>query len=525
MRRGRTCEAVQPSLKFHNAFQQSPNPKACSITPKSKRADRHDGDSVNRSRQGHPALPKSDLVRSLNRSENELYYLTHWGGSCLQALDCCFQRMTHADNTNQLLKHSILALSACNLSRSRPEQESTRKDTTLTYRPHRQHQATSQYYYTSALGQVAKIISSDASPWQTSQETLLAVLVVFCYIESTMGTFPGFYCHAQGIAKFIQATESKNTHVATTTDMGYRLLSAYLHSRYQSWWRRFHFSSFEYQCRQPSMALADDVVSMLWSVDAKRTLVTAILCESYRLNVIASLRQWEDRNSDASEYISMLETESRKLDDWESRLLPYELPTEPSNNTEDLFMTIRPMPFTSHDNAMNYAYYVVARIMQCTDNLSPSLHTVQDDTKTTKYWLTILLRIIAGLQKPTCTKLNVYSIGISSLLLSCLPRCRDVSIGSWVEAWLLDLLASSVLEEGSFPVAQALAVAALVNTERDAGNEICAIGLVEDDGGGGGKYDSYSSQYIDRVVVKGWQRDRPGNCWSKEVSLWGSSDF
>jgi hypothetical protein len=185
-------------------------------------------------------------VRCLNRSENELYYLTHWGDSCLEALDCCFRKITHDDNNNRLLKHSILALSACNLSRSRPERDghiSSKNDPTLTYRPHRQHQGTSQYYYTSALGKVAKIIN-DASPWQTSQDTLLAVLVVFCYIESTMGTFPGFNCHAQGIMKFIQATRARNSDAASATDIGHRLLSAYLHSRYQSWWRRLHFSSF-----------------------------------------------------------------------------------------------------------------------------------------------------------------------------------------------------------------------------------------------------------------------------------------
>lgn len=524
MRRGRTCEAVQPSLKFHNAFQQSPNKKASSIGSKTKRAGRNDGDAVNSFQQDHPALPKSDLLRSLNRSENELYYLTHWGGSCLEALDCCFHKMTRAHNNDRLLKHSILALSACNLSRSRPEQDCSRKYTTLTYRPHRQHQATSQYYYTSALGQVAKVIN-DASPCQISQDTLLAVLVVFCYIESTMGTFPGFNCHAQGIAKFIQTAGAKNKHVAATTDIGHRLLSAYLHSRYQSWWRRLHFSSFEHQCGQPSMALSDVVASILWSVDAKRTLVTAILCESYRLNVIASLKRWEDRNSDVSECIALLENESRKLDDWESRLLPFELPTEPLNDTGDLSLTVKPLLFASHDNAMDYAYYVVARIMQCTETFRQSSHAIQNETKTTTYWLTILVRVITGLQKTTCAKLNVYSIGISSLLLSCLQRCPNLSIGRWIEAWLLDLLASSVLEEGSFPVAQALAVAALVNKERGAGNEICAIGLVEDDGGGGGKYDSYSSQYIDRVVVNGWQRDRPSNRWSKEVSLWGCSDM
>lgn len=426
--------------------------------------------------------------------------------------------MTHVDNNNPLLKHSILALSACNLSRSRPERDRHRpskNDTTLTYRPHRQHQATSQYYYTSALGQVAKVIN-ESSPWQISQDTLLAVLVVFCYIESTMGTFPGFNCHAQGIMKFIRSSQGSDKNAASATDIGHRLLSAYLHSRYQSWWRRLHFSSFEYQRRQPSMTLSDDVASILCSVDAKRTLVTAILCESYRSNVIASLKRWEDQDSDVSEYIALLERESRKLDDWESRLLPSELPTEP-DHTEDLFLTVKPLLFTSHDNAMNYAYYVVARIMQCTDNLLHANQQMPNEPKTSTYWLTILLRIMAGLHKPSCARQNVYSIGISSLLLACLPRCLDSSIGSWIEAWLLDLLASSVLEEGSFPVAQALAVAGLVNTERDAGNEVCAIGLVEDDGGGGGKYDSYSSQYIDRVVVKGWRGD---SRWSKEVSLW-----
>lgn len=461
-------------------------------------------------------------MRSLNRSENEVYYLTHWGDSCLEALDCCFRKMTHVDNNSQLLKHSMLALSACNLSRSRPERDRhipPKDDTILTYRPHRQHQATSQYYYTSALGQVARIIN-DASPRRTSQHTLLAVLVVFCYIESTMGTFPGFNCHAQGIVKFIQATGVRDSDTASATDIGHRLLSSYLHSRYQSWWRRLHFSSFEYQLRQPSMTLPADVWSILWSVDAKRTLVTAILCESYRLNVITSLKLWEDQNCDVSKYIALLECESRKLDDWESRLLPSELPTEPLNDTDDIILTIKPLLFTSHDNAMNYAYCIVARIMQCTDNILHHDRQMPNETKTTTYWLTILLRIITGLHKPSCARLNVYSIGISSLLLACLPRCLDTNIGSWIEAWLLDLLASSVLEEGSFPVAQALAVATLVNSERNAGNEVCAIGLAEDDGGGDGKFDSYSSQYIDRVVVKGWRGD---SCWSKEVSLWSGS--
>lgn len=435
--------------------------------------------------------------------------------------------MTRVDDNDRLLKHSILALSACNLSRSRPERDRhipSKNDTTLTYRPHRQHQATSQYYYTSALGQVAKIIN-DTPPLQTSQDTLLAVLVVFCYIESTMGTFPGFNCHAQGIVKFIQATGVRNSDSASATDISHRMLSAYLHSRYQSWWRRLHFSSFEYQRRQPSMALSDDVVSILWSVDAKRTLVTAILCESYRLNIIASLKRWEDLSCDVSEYISMLEDESRKLDDWESRLLLSEFPTEPLDHTEDGFLTVNSLLFTSHDNAMNYAYYVVARIMQCTDTLLHPNQQLPNETKTTTYWLTILLRIIAGLHKASCARANVYSIGISSLLLACLPRCLDTNIGSWIETWMLDLLESSVLEEGSFPVAQALAVASLVNSERNSGNQVCAIGLVEDDGGGGGKFDSYSSQYIDRVVVRGWQRDRPGNRWSKEVSLWGCSNI
>jgi hypothetical protein len=240
------------------------------------------------------------------------------------------------------------------------------------------------------------------------------------------------------------------------------------------------------------------------------------------LNIIASLRRWEDQGSAVSEYIALLKNESRKLDDWESRLLPSELPSEPLDYTGDFSLTVKPLLFTSHDNAMNYAYYVVARIMQCTENFHHAHRPVQNKQKTTTYWMTILTRIITGLHKPSCAKLNVYSIGISSLLIACLPRCPTLDIGSWIETWLFDLLSSSVLEEGSFPVAQALAVAGLVNQGIDAGNEVCAIGLVEDDGGGGGKYNSYSSQYIDRVVLKGWRGDWPRNRFEKEMLLWGS---
>jgi hypothetical protein len=470
-------------------------------------------------------LPNFELARSLNRAENEYFYLTHWDNSCLGALDYFFQNITLLSNHYQPLKHSILALSACNFSRICPEKDVSSTTRISQYRPHRHHQTASQYYYTSALGQVANILSKASSPCPSDT---LAILVVFCYIESTMGTFLGFGCHADGIMTFIRAQSN-----VISTNIGHPLISSYVLARHQSWWRRMNFSSFNFQRQQPSLSLSGDVAAIVHSIDAKRTMVTAIMCESSRISTVALLQLWEDqdrlhntRHNTADKYIAMLECESRKLDDWELMLSPSDFPNASLSFIDTAINdNVQPLFFKSHYDAMNYAYYIVARIMQCTWHFTRLQHTTMNqaclntDEERITSWMNLLIRVVAGLDKKQCAKRNVYSIGVSSLLMACITRCYDPRIGQWIEKWLRELLGLSVLEEGSFPVTQALALAILVNKERSIGNEIYAIGLPQDDGGGCGKYSSYFSQNIDRIVIK-WRERGSNRHYSRHVSLW-----
>ncbi|KAJ5226426.1 hypothetical protein N7468_007651 [Penicillium chermesinum] len=443
-----------------------------------------------------PSLTNFDIVRSLNRSENETFYLTHWDSSCSGALDHFFQEMTFINDNCLPLKHAILALSACNMSRLWPENGSS-LSAPNSFRPHGHHQTAGQSYYTSAVSQVARIISNlnQQSPIYT-----LAVLVIFCYIEASMGTFTGFACHADGIETFFQIN-----CVVLSTDIGHRLYGAYLLSKYQNWWRRQNFTSFYLQRNQPSLRLSEDIVDILRSIDAKRALMTSILCELYRLNTIGLLQIWESRHKELDVSIDSLllslDIESKRLDDWEAKLSPGDLPSESPTSFEiagDGHHSV--LVFGSHWAAMNYAYYIAARIMHC---LEPHPGTEE----IIRHWMTILVRLVAGLDTQECISKNVYSIGISSLLMACVLRCQDISIGRWVENWLRALYQRTILEEGSFPVAQALATVTLINKERQLGNEVYAIGLPEDDGGGSGKYSSYNSQLLRGVLIKGKKRE------------------
>jgi hypothetical protein len=208
-----------------------------------------------------------------------------------------------------------------------------------------------------------------------------------------------------------------------------------------------------------------------------------------------------------------------KLDEWHTGLAQSELPIESFSGVVDHNEeVIRPLMFTSHYFAMNYAYYVCSRIMQCTALLQELRCTrVQSNDpgkKEISFWITLLVRIVAGLNKQDCFRGNVYSIGVCSLLTTSLLRCQTPTIGRWVEEWLHEFSTSPILEEGSFPVYQALKTIRLINEEKAAGNDIYAIALPEDDGGGTGKFTSYNSQHFDKVVIIG-RRGISGRLYSE----------
>ncbi|KAE8142369.1 hypothetical protein BDV38DRAFT_278534 [Aspergillus pseudotamarii] len=225
--------------------------------------------------------------------------------------------------------------------------------------------------------------------------------------------------------------------------------------------------------------------------------------------------------------IALLRAEEKKLCEWHSQLTPFELPTESFPGLDEAQPSnghIRPLRFRRHPFAMNYAYYVVARIMQSACFLNGLQQYASDDQtvpindETIRFWMRILLRIVAGLSKAECATRNVYTIGMSNLLVACILRSSDLDVGLWIQNWLQDFLSIPILEEGSFPISQALEIVRLVNKERRSGKDIYAIGVTKEDGGGTGKYFSYQSQTIYELVLLGRIRET-NYLYSESVSV------
>ncbi|CAG8050866.1 unnamed protein product [Penicillium olsonii] len=453
-------------------------------------------------------LPSQTMMRSLGRSENEMLYLMHWEQSCAQALPSFQSHILLMAEKHAPLMQALLALSACNMSRSLPEKTEGSIGTSpsqIIYRPRRDCLQASQHYYGSAINQIARIVGKATS---SSVSHTLAAMVLFCYFESAMGDFAGFACHAQGVDKFINAHFTAISSNPKDRDM----ISAWLQAKFHAWWLRMNFSSFSFQASQGSLCLSSDITTMLRSINASRTIIMSILCESYRVSNIALLQLGPCGTQTSvitvGECVESLQTELRKLDEWHSELSQSELPIESFpgfvNRDEG---HLRPLRFNSHYFAMNYAYYVCARIMQCTHLLhglgSTGSRPDHPENQEINYWMMLLIRIVSGLDKGDCFGRNVHSIGISSLLGICLLRCQDAMIGKWIEDWVHEWDTLSVLEEGSFPIYQTRETIRLINEGKAPGNEIYAIALPEEDGGGTGKYMSYNSQCFDEVLTMG----------------------
>ncbi|OJJ06755.1 hypothetical protein ASPVEDRAFT_56299 [Aspergillus versicolor CBS 583.65] len=505
VRRGVSCEAVMPSLDFHNvtvSAHESPGSRHCQRLrfkhsqgpPKVEQS--HLAEDSRVASSVSPPLLAASPSPSPARSEHETMYLAHWNEACVHALQYSLRQISLTTDRNAPFKAALLALSACNLSRSLPERDE--QDAQVAYRPNPRHLLSSQQYYITAVGQAAKTIlrSSLMAPSHT-----LAMLVLFCNIETAMSNFTGFDCHAQGIINFIQ------THFQEITSdaLGRGAIATWVLARNHNWWLRMNFSSASFQLAQSSLSLPMDISNVLHSIGSRRATVTSILCETYRLRTIAFLQSaLEDAIAapGIDDCVALMQAESAKLDYWHSTLSQSELPfgsfTEfnPHDNSQ-----LRPLFFTSHRLAMNYAYYVSSRVLQSMPHPGATKTEGSMGDAEIAHWSTTLLRIVSGLDKKDCARKNVYSIGVSSLLVACVLRYHSLVFGRWVEKWLLECHQLSIFEEGSFPIAQAWQVVRLVNEERAAGNYACAIALPEDDGGGVGKYTSYSSQRFDRVLL------------------------
>ena len=422
-------------------------------------------------------------------------------------------------SSSTTVSEMVTALSACRLSRTQPERKMYKPSTLpgLCFRPDSGHETVSHDFYGSVMRRVAQWTPQD---FEANPALCLAVLILFCYAESSMGTFKAYWTHSAAMTRLIQNYASG---MLSAYPRGLELLAAWIEIEMQMWWRRLYFSTPDFQVQHNVLMLDSELQSALRAQN-HRALVLISLCESQRLSNVAIISHWakhtpnehlSQRNTTLitstpiSEYNSLLETVGKYLDCWQA---PSPIMGETAKDTSAIAtssveLEVHPLHFESHTAAMSYAYYVTARVLQCSGPLD-SLELTDSSAISAAYeeaeaWIMVLLRVAAGIDWNSCIQLNAYSIGLSSLLLACTLRSRTLAIGVWIENWLQSQLKEGNFEEGSFPVFQTSAIIRLINREKQSGQDVLVAFQTEDDGGGRGKLGSYHSQLISSMLLFG----------------------
>lgn len=475
------------------------------------------------------------------------FYMNAWEVHCVPALNLSFEFMAIRGHSS-LITDAMATLAANRLSRKLPQRRlfNSSGSPWFSFRPDAGHECLSSELYGSAL---RKMLRWSSEEFDLYPMLAFIVLVLFCYVESSMGNFKEFYTHSQGVENLLK----KSANLVFPHGAG--LLAAWIEVKMQNWWRRAYFGVPEFfqACTDP---LLDPKLQLILDTDSGRTAtILWILCESHRLNTAARIACWtrarqpdngrttrksttltdntassSEHTMPFSEFVTLMEMYSEKLEIWRASFPDWIKVTGDPNCPKYLDLRSpenEAIYFPSHKLAMNMAYYVAARVLHCYGPLesftSASIHNIDDIYEETEAWIFILLRIAAGISWEECISLNAYTIGFAGLLLSCALCSRRLETGLWIEEWLENRLEPGRFEEGNFPVFQILDAVRLINRERRNGVDVVSLFQTVDDGGGRGKFGSYSSQRIWSMLVYGRCRST-GELISYYVSTRGLVD-
>ncbi|KAL3458451.1 hypothetical protein BJX64DRAFT_279869 [Aspergillus heterothallicus] len=514
IRLGKRCESVRSEFRFQVLSGPSTISSTRTALPDGgegrrtlRRADRASNDGI-----WTPGLDL-DTLRSLQHTERDVFYTTHWEGACLPAVHPMFKSISGSALGHQMAKDAILALSSCNLSRQSPDRRRLSDLEMGAYSPGLVHQTRSQLYYSSAIRRFASLTHGELL---ADARVAFTVLVVFAYLESSMGNLKAFSCHAQGLENLL----SELSTGVGKEDTLRALLTAWMQIRFVVWWARAYYSVLDVHRGLSSMPLPAALQGRLGSIEERRVAVLTIMCESHRLNSSQALRHWAHNSCSQGNYseslqatCSLLDHEARRLDEWFLHLPESERPvllneSEAPPEAYNFGDWNTPVYFQSHEAALGFAYYAVARIMQCTSLLYRLEHPDADQHASSwneeEHWVRLLLRIAKGTDVQKSISRNNYTIGFSGLLLAATLRCQSFSLGLEIEAWLETLQSLQPTEEGAFPVYQTLAVVKAINHRRSTmGRDIFGVTLPMDDGGGLPKFTCYNSQSIRTLLLHG----------------------
>lgn len=367
--------------------------------------------------------------------------------------------------SDTLMDDVTTALSSCHLSRTLPQHKTYTAPTRgESFRPDANHESVSYEFYNGALRKVAALDPDNVERHQ-------AALVLFCYLEASMGSFSGYRVHSKVLRNILN-------------DEG--LAAAWMEIEMQVWMRRVYFGTLEFHRTSGPFGG--------WKGHGRPGLLMN-LWESVRLNYAAVIDLWEGR--DISGHVKLLKEQENKLDELMDKCF------------------IRPdgagfVRFDTHNEAMECAYYVTARVMQSSQVFQDAVGSWGEAYEEVEFWISGLVRISKGISWQDCVRRNSFTVGFSSLILTAILRCHNLDISRQLQDWLESKLSGDAFEEGSFPVFQVLRVMKFIHSEKEKGRDVVALFQTVDDGGGTGKLGSYNSQRLSSLLVYARERSTGG---------------
>ncbi|KAM3523356.1 hypothetical protein MY4038_008224, partial [Beauveria bassiana] len=315
----------------------------------------------------------------------------------------------------------MAAVSASHLSRTSPQRRllmgpGMREQN---FRPNTGHESVSQEIYGSVMKKMARWSVQDFGAHPILG---LAVITVFCLIESAMGSFQAFGLHYDGAISLIKDLGLAARGIAQR-GQACTLLATLVEIRMQMWWRRVYFGTRDFHRNRPKVSL-DPVFSHVSGFESRRASILSILCESHRINNAAIIAHWDLYcHADSGSLLGddttgslqqMIEPFAQKIRYEKDRLDAWDLLFSLSGRVEDTDMLhataatlkVRPLHMPSHTEAMDYAYYIASRVLQCPGPLY-SLYTQRSEEMRKRYtevesWIHLLLRVVAGMDWQDC---------------------------------------------------------------------------------------------------------------------------
>lgn len=477
------------------------------------------------------------------------FYLDMWKKHCIPALHPALGRLGTRSDLPSIVQDAVLALSACHLSRRIPREKPFDPAETpgLSFKPDPGHQIVSLEVYGSVLISLARCY---VDVHTANIDLILTSTVLLAHFELLMGNFRQFGSHSMGATTLLSYLETAGTipHLWAC-----ELIANWTQAKAHSWWLRLHFSTPDFHLSSKSQACSLWLMDVLEKSTDSRAAIMSALCECCRLKSIALLEGWGAIHFGSKERLSKnyhfgkpvfgpalpykaawsatpaVTAQRAFLDRWYKGLATSEQPIEAMEQSavtafysEWEPLDVRPLRFVSHQAAMNYAYYVVSRLLlsqiAIEDPECRSPNSYVDSIQEANSWAFMLARITAGLNWTDCTRLNTFVIGLSTLFLPCALGPLDIRISLWMQNWLEQRYATDALEEGSFPVLQSLQALRIVHGERRKGRISDVLFSCIEDEGGAGKYGSYNSQNFTSLLVYGHDIST-GQAFSRTVGI------